>query len=103
MKLKQVLDGLEVLNKQLEAKIAFREEKEKSIAVCQERMNRAVRLINGLADERIRWISTIETIEASTVNITGDILISSGAVAYLGPFTDKYRRGLLSEWYDIIQ
>lgn len=54
-KMKEVLDGLEKLNNQLQAKIAFKEEKEKGIAVCQERMNRAVRLINGLADERVRW------------------------------------------------
>lgn len=103
IRMKEVLDGLAVLNEQLEAKMAFKEDKEKGIATCLERMNRAVRLISGLADERVRWINTIETIETSTVNIVGDILISSGAVAYLTPFTDKYRRGLLSEWYNLIQ
>lgn len=102
-RMKLVLDGLEVLNNKLKAKMDFKEEKEKSIATCQERMNRAVRLISGLADERVRWIDTIDTIDASTVNITGDILISSGAVAYLTPFTDKYRRGLLSKWYKVVQ
>lgn len=102
-RMKEVMDGLKVLNAQLEAKMAFKEEKEKSIALCLERMSRAVRLINGLADERVRWIETIDNIQANTVNIVGDILISAGAVAYLTPFTDKYRRGLLSEWYAVVE
>lgn len=102
-RMQAVLEGLKALNEQLRAKIEFKEEKERSINLCQERMNRAVRLIGGLADEKVRWIETIANIEASTVNVTGDILISSGAVAYLTPFTDKYRRGLLSEWLRVIE
>lgn len=102
-RMKLVMDGLAALNEQLNARISFKEEKERSINLCQDRMNRAVRLINGLADERIRWIETIASIEANTITVTGDILISSGAVAYLTPFTDRYRRGLLSEWLTVIK
>lgn len=53
-KMKEVLEGLETLQIQLAARIKFKEEKEASIAVCEERMNRAIRLITGLADEKIR-------------------------------------------------
>lgn len=101
-KMKAVLDGLQVLQKQLEEKILFKQEKEQSIALCEERMNRAVRLLTGLGDERVRWIGTIDNIEASIINVTGDILLSAGAIAYLTPFTDKYRRGLLSEWVELV-
>lgn len=54
-KMQEVLDRLSKLQTQLNAKIAFKQEKEQSIAVCEERMNRAVRLISGLADERVRY------------------------------------------------
>lgn len=101
-RLKDVTDGLELLNRKLAAKVAYRQEKEKNITLCQDRMNRAFRLITGLSDERVRWMQTIATIEANTINVTGDILLSAGAVAYLTPFTDKYRRGLLTEWLDLI-
>ncbi|XP_074037842.1 dynein axonemal heavy chain 1 isoform X2 [Leptinotarsa decemlineata] len=101
-KMKEVLDGLEKLQMQLAAKIAFKEEKEQSIAICEERMNRAIRLISGLSDERVRWIETIKNIEGSVVNVTGDILICSGCVAYLTPFTDSYRRKLFADWMDLI-
>ncbi|VEN45683.1 unnamed protein product, partial [Callosobruchus maculatus] len=97
-----VLAGLEELQKQLDGKIAFKQEKEQSIAFCEERMNRAVRLISGLADERVRWIETIQNIEANVVNVTGDILICSGSVAYLTPFTDSYRRQLFNSWMKMI-
>ncbi|KAJ3657289.1 hypothetical protein Zmor_009105 [Zophobas morio] len=102
-KMQAVLDNLRSLQEKLAAKIAFREEKEASIQICLERMSRAVRLITGLSDERVRWLNTISSIEGSMVNVTGDILLSAGAVAYLTPFTDKYRRGLLSEWLKAIQ
>ncbi|KAJ8968970.1 hypothetical protein NQ314_002002 [Rhamnusium bicolor] len=101
-KMKEIMDGLAKLQNQLASKIAFKEEKEQSIAVCEERMNRAVRLISGLAGERIRWIQTIASIESNVVNVTGDILICSGCVAYLTPFTDQYRRRLFDRWLKLI-
>ncbi|KAJ8922597.1 hypothetical protein NQ315_007628 [Exocentrus adspersus] len=101
-KMKEVMDGLEKLQVQLAAKIAYKEEKEQSMAICEDRMNRAVRLINGLSGERIRWLETIADIEANVVNVTGDILICSGCVAYLTPFTDSYRRRLFDKWLKLI-
>lgn len=53
-KMKEVLDGLEKLQNQLNTRIKFREEKEAGIATCEERMNRAIRLISGLSDEKVR-------------------------------------------------
>lgn len=50
-----------------------------------------------------RWIETIKDIESNVVNITGDILICSGCVAYLTPFTDSYRRKLFNSWMELIQ
>lgn len=58
--------------------------------------------VGGLADERVRWLSTVSTIEAGVANVIGDILLCSGAVAYLTPFTDEYRRDLLGNWIDVI-
>lgn len=50
-----------------------------------------------------RWIETIENIDANVVNVTGDILISSGCVAYMTPFTDQYRRNLFDSWIKLIE
>lgn len=53
-KMKEVMDGLETLQNQLATRIKFKEEKEAAIATCEERMNRAIRLITGLSDEKVR-------------------------------------------------
>ncbi|XP_018331814.1 dynein heavy chain 1, axonemal-like [Agrilus planipennis] len=101
-KMKEVMDNLDLLNAKLNEKLEFKAEQERNINLCQDRMNRAVRLISGLAGERVRWIQTIANIESSVVNVTGDILISSGSIAYLAPFVDSYRRRLLGEWFQIL-
>ncbi|KAH0630033.1 hypothetical protein JD844_012597 [Phrynosoma platyrhinos] len=56
------------------------------------------RLINGLADERVRWQETVQNLDYMINNIAGDVLVSAGFIAYLGPFTGHYRTALCEEW-----
>lgn len=35
----------------------------------------------------MRWKETVENLEDMLINITGNVLVASGFVAYLGPFT----------------
>lgn len=46
-----------------------------------------LQLIGGLADEKDRWIESVDKLEQIIDNIIGDVLISSANIAYLGPFT----------------
>lgn len=46
-----------------------------------------LQLINGLSDEKVRWQETVENLEHMLGNISGDVLVAAGFVAYLGPFT----------------
>lgn len=32
------------------------------------------------------------------INLTGDVLVSAGVMAYLGPFTATFRSGQLNDW-----
>uniref|UniRef100_A0A6I8P5E1 Dynein axonemal heavy chain 1 n=1 Tax=Ornithorhynchus anatinus TaxID=9258 RepID=A0A6I8P5E1_ORNAN len=49
-------------------------------------------LINGLSDEKLRWEQTVEDLDDTINNIYGDVMVSAGFVAYLGPFTVKSRK-----------
>lgn len=49
--------------------------------------NLSPQLINSLADEKVRWQDTVENLDCKINNITGDVLVAAGFVAYLGPFT----------------
>lgn len=66
----------------LEAKLKETEKNkavlEANTKLCEDRMDRAFRLINGLADEKERWIETVAKYEAGLVNLVGDILLCSG-------------------------
>uniref|UniRef100_W5LYK9 Dynein axonemal heavy chain 1 n=1 Tax=Lepisosteus oculatus TaxID=7918 RepID=W5LYK9_LEPOC len=55
-------------------------------------------LITGLADEKVRWQETVQSLEFMVDNVAGDVLLAAGYVAYLGPFTGEYRAAMAEEW-----
>ncbi|CAL1689869.1 unnamed protein product [Lasius platythorax] len=101
-RLREVEEGIEKLQDQLREKEAKKADLERKKQLCEERMARAVRLIVGLSDEQKRWIIMVDDIKVSLKNAIGDILLSSGAIAYLTPFTDTYRQELLAIWYNAL-
>ena len=67
-----------------------KEELETKCKLCEERLVRADKLINGLADEKIRWHDTVTSLDHMIANIIGDVMVSAGFVAYLGAFTVRF-------------
>ncbi|XP_061932650.1 dynein axonemal heavy chain 1-like isoform X3 [Apis cerana] len=101
-RLKEVEEGIALLRKHLQEEEERKAELEKQKQLCEDRMGRAVRLIVGLAGEQIRWASTVVELRDSVKNAVGDILLASGAIAYLTPFTDVYRERLLDSWKKVL-
>ena len=50
----------------------------------------------------MRWIKRVGELEQAFINLDGDILVSAGAVSYLGVFTSDYRKILMDEWSEKI-
>ena len=50
-----------------------------------------IQLIGGLSDEKVRWHESVLAMDGQIVNIVGDVMISSGVIAYLGTFTVSSR------------
>ena len=44
-------------------------------------------LIGGLVDEKGRWQESVTEFDGQIINVVGDVMISSGIIAYLGSFT----------------
>ncbi|KAH8377909.1 hypothetical protein KR093_007822, partial [Drosophila rubida] len=65
---------------------------------CTKKLQRAQELISGLGGERTRWSESAKMLQASFKSVTGDVLISSGVVAYLGPFTIDFRLKQIRKW-----
>ena len=102
--LKQKQDSLQlVLEKiaKLEADFKAANDEKVSLAnqvdMCEKKLVRAGKLISGLGGERARWTENVKTLGEEFTNTTGDVLISSAIVAYLGVFSAEYRNDYVTE------
>lgn len=59
--------------------------------LCGKKLVRAEKLIGGLGGEKARWTDAAAQLQIIYDNLSGDVLISSGVMAYLGPFTMAFR------------
>jgi len=55
-------------------------------------------LITGLGSEKIIWTKLLNNYIDSKSMITGDVLLSSGIIAYLGAFNLSYRDECVDYW-----
>lgn len=73
-------------------------------AEALERMlERARMLVDGLADEKVRWTQTVADLERRVGLLPGDCLLSAGYISYMGPFLSKYREELVSTWAGAVE
>ena len=57
-----------------------------------------MQLIGGLSDEKVRWAESVEAADKMLVNVIGDVMVASGAVAYLGAFTVRTEKAAHMQW-----
>ena len=98
--LKEVLDQLAILQAELDETMAKKEELAASVEDCANKLARATKLIGGLGGEKVRWTHFVDELQVTYDNIVGDILLASGAIAYLGVFTSSYRDEAITAWSD---
>ncbi|XP_075973556.1 dynein heavy chain 8, axonemal kl-3 [Anticarsia gemmatalis] len=67
-------------------------------AKCQEKMDAATALINGLSGERVRWTEQSALFKSEIERLVGDILLLTGFLSYSGPFNQEFRSLLISNW-----
>ena len=96
--LKSVVDKLQSLQDGLDAAVAEKESLDNQVADCKAKLIRAKKLMDGLGGEKIRWSETAAGLREDYSNIVGDVLISSGVIAYLGAFTMSYRVDCSNAW-----
>eukprot|EP00494_Astrolonche_serrata_P032340 UN32609 len=97
-KLKAVLDRLALLEKKFNDAVAKKEALADQVEQCSVKLERADKLIGGLGGEKKRWSESVATYNEQLENVVGDVVVSSGAIAYLGAFTAEYRDALYVQW-----
>lgn len=70
---------------------------------CDRRHKRAEQLITKLDSEKTSWKEQLIKSKANRENLVGDILISSGIIAYLGVFVQSYRQDCIKNWTEMIR
>jgi dynein heavy chain len=90
--LQEVTDKLQALNDEFAAETKKKKELEDQIEICSQKLDRAEKLIGGLGGEKSRWSQTAKDLHGLLGNVIGDVILSSGTVAYLGAFTVDYRK-----------
>lgn len=113
-------EKLESLQKQYEEKLATKEELKKKAELTELRLDRAAKLVHGLAGERVRWEESVkvcclnlymcssftpylcpssppQNLEEMMGYLVGDCLVGAAFLSYAGPFLSDYRDELVQE------
>lgn len=79
------------LETQLRQKEQEKADLEAQVELCGKKLERAKKLIGGLGGEKERWTQAAANLQIIYDNLLGDVLVSAGVIAYLGPFTSAFR------------
>ncbi|XP_058956956.2 dynein axonemal heavy chain 7 [Pocillopora verrucosa] len=96
--LREVQDKLARLQEKYEANVKKKADLEKQVDLCTKKLERAEKLIGGLGGEKTRWTEVAKQLGIKFENLIGDVLVSSGVVAYLGAFTAAFRQEQTVQW-----
>uniref|UniRef100_A0A8C6I795 Dynein axonemal heavy chain 12 n=1 Tax=Mus spicilegus TaxID=10103 RepID=A0A8C6I795_MUSSI len=96
--LAQVEHHLENLEKTFQEKTEEKAALEDQVELCAKKLERASKLIGGLGGEKSRWSQAADDLQITYENLTGDVLVAAGVIAYLGAFTSGFRQECTEDW-----
>lgn len=63
------------------------------------KMDQANKLINSLADNKVRWIATSQEFKATKQKLVGNVAKASAFISYCGPFNAEFRTILNDQYF----
>eukprot|EP00899_Mesostigma_viride_P014884 jgi/Mesvir1/23397/Mv21091-RA.2 len=93
--LAEVLAKVAALKDKYETSTASKEALQKESDELEIKLERAEKLVSGLAGEKSRWEASISTFEEKMTALPGDCLVAAGFLSYAGPFPSEYRESLV--------
>ena len=91
-------EKLKIIQAELATKKSKKAELENEVETCSRKLERAEQLIGGLGGERDKWAEIVGNLGNKYVKLTGDILLSSALVVYLGSEGQEDRQQILQNW-----
>lgn len=102
-KLRAVETQMKALVDELDKAKAYEQQLTDQYDDSEKKCNRAKALIEKLGDEEVNWDISLKKNRADKENLVGDIIISSGVIAYLGVFTLSYRASAIESWIGLMK
>ncbi|RHW74065.1 dynein heavy chain [Trypanosoma brucei equiperdum] len=99
--LRIVNEKLEALTNHLEAVKKDKQDLEEKVNDTDVKLTRAKKLIEGLGGEKVRFAGESKRFEEELKYVVGNVVVSAGVVAYMGPFLHKYRERATRTWLDM--
>jgi len=106
-KVQEELKAIETKRDELEERFKTqnteKENLKQTIIDCEAKLKRAKELIERLKGEKKSWSEKIKKLYEEKVNLFGDLILSAGYGAYLGPFPALYRKNILNQtWMPLL-
>jgi dynein heavy chain len=96
--LQTVLETVASLKKKLSETEQKKQDLESQVGKTTAQLGRAEQLISSLGDEKGRWGESKTQLAKDLTNLVGNMILSAGCIAYLGPFTSEYRERMAAQW-----
>ncbi|GMH84222.1 hypothetical protein TrST_g13493, partial [Triparma strigata] len=87
------------LTAELDEANAIKQKALDDVAKGESKLSLANRLTNALASENARWAINVEVLREDAKLLTGDVLLASAFISYIGPFTKPFRVKLMEEQF----
>ncbi|MCO5578649.1 hypothetical protein L7F22_032493 [Adiantum nelumboides] len=94
-KLEEVRKKVQTLKDKYDRSLASKEALQKESDDLELKLQRAEKLISGLAGEKSRWEVSITTFQEEIKRLPGDCLVAAACLSYAGPFASEYREDLI--------
>jgi len=95
-KVAELQEKLDKLNIEFDQANAEKNDALEQVARGEKKLNLAQRLTGALSSENERWGINIQTFKAEKELLTGDVLLASAFISYVGPFTKPFRDSLMT-------
>lgn len=86
------------LNVELDETNVEKERTEREVEACERKLSGAETLIRSLGKEKYHWTKKATVLQRQLDTLSGDILLSSGLIAYLGILPHEMRRNCIDSW-----
>jgi dynein heavy chain len=96
-KIQELDNNLSTLKAQFEKATSDKLRCEEEARTTQETIVLANRLVGGLASEKVRWSEAVARFKEQQKTLSGDVLLASAFISYVGCFSKRYRTELIEE------